>query len=408
MIHRSFYDSLCLNAEGASGAALPAPADQTAGHPVETAAADAGLDTSSEPQDEPSLDEQLDAIWDEAHGEPARDANGRFKSRTKDTAEGSDADGGEELSGEELAGDDVTDHPDEKSVSDTTSATDDMPNSWSKDMAEEWKSLTPAMRSYIAKRETETQQALSRAGRAVNIVKNAEPVLNAVAPFTKYLNQVSQHMGKPPEQLISDVLRFENTLRTAPDNETKLTVLKDIIAEYGVDVSSLIGADADVALRGRPDIDITRHPDFVEMRRKLHQIETMTIGERQQQLQAQAEEMDAAIHTAATDTANFPHFEKVRAVMAGLIQAMPDDPSVPVKDLIKRAYDAACRADPDIFERIQKDQQEKVRLEQQRQQRERAARAQRAAAPNVKTTTPSPSKRTMDQDMEAIASKYYK
>lgn len=372
-----------------------------------------GTDNTTQTDPEPSLEEQLDSIWDEAHGVKDRDERGRFKSRNADTLEGADGDHeGDEFSDDEGDlgdGDPNDDQPGEEGEDQTSQdATDDMPNSWSKDKAEVWKSLTPEARDYVRQRETEAQQALSRAGRAVNIVKNAQPVLEAIAPFNKYLHQVGQAVGKAPAQLVHDVLRFENTLRTAPDNETKLNVIKDIVAEYGVDVSSLIGADASEAIRQNAAQDIERHPVVVQMRRQIQQLSQMTIGERQQQMQAQVEEIDTAIQTAAADTQTFPYFNKVRAEMAALIGAMPDDPNMPVGEMVKRAYEAACRANPEIFQSIQRDQQRKMTEEQRRLQQQRAQRARQASAPNVRTTTPSPSKLTMEQDLERTASKYYK
>lgn len=408
-----------IEGAGMGGGDFSAPADQTAGqsgsgdNAVGATDNSAGADTNNTPDDDdppPSIDEQLDSIWDEAHGVRDRDERGRFKGRNQDTQ------GDDDGLGDDNQDDGLNDHsesdddqPGEEGEDQTPDgATDDMPNSWSKDKAEVWKSLTPEAKDYVRQRETEAQQALSRAGRAVNIVKNAQPVLEAIAPFNRYLNQVGQSLGKPPAQLVHDVLRFENTLRTAPDNETKLEVIKDIVAEYGVDVSSLIGAEASEALRQSAAQDIERHPVVVQMRRQLQQLSQMTIGERQQQMQMQVEEIDTAINTASADTQNFPHFNKVRAEMAALIGAMPDDGRMSVGEMVKRAYDAACRANPDIFQRIQSDQQRKIQEEQRRTQQQRAQRARQASAPNVRTTTPSPSKLTMDQELERMASKHYK
>lgn len=408
---------LCMTAiprdvEGAGmGGADTAPIDNAPS--ADTGAADTGADTNNtQDNDEaPSLDEQLDSIWDEAHGVQQRDAQGRFRSRNED-AQAEDDDG----LGDDIQDDGLNEHPEddedqpgeEGEGRTPEGATDDMPNSWSKDKAEVWKSLTPEAKDYVRQRETEAQQALSRAGRAVNIVKNAQPVLEAIAPFNKYLNQVGHSLGKHPAQLVHDVLRFENTLRTAPDNDTKLEVIKDIVAEYGVDVSSLIGAEASEALRQNAALDIERHPVVVQMRRQLQQLSQMTIGERQQQMRAQVEEIDTAINTAAADTRNFPHFNRVRAEMAALIGAMPDDGRIPVSEMVKRAYDAACRANPEIFQRIQSDQQRKMTEEQRKAQQQRAQRARQASATNVRTTTPSPSKLTMDQELDRLASKHYK
>lgn len=398
-----------IEGDGMGGGIDTTPVDTST--PADTTDTQQETNTDTTQTDpEPSLDDQLDSIWDEAHGVKERDERGRFKSRNQDTSdEGDDAEGEFQDDGLNEHPEDEDDQPGEEGEDQTPDgATDDMPNSWSKDKAEVWKSLTPEAKDYVRQRETEAQQALSRAGRAVNIVKNAQPVLDAVAPFTRYLNQVGQSLGKHPAQLVHDVLRFENTLRTAPDNETKLEVIKDIVAEYGVDVSSLIGAEASEALRQSAAQDIERHPVVVQMRRQIQQLSQMTIGERQQQYQAQVQEIDTAISSAAADTQNFPHFNKVRNEMAALIGAMPDDGRMSVGEMVKRAYDAACRANPEIFQRIQSDQQRKMTEEQRRQQQQRAQRARQASAPNVRTTTPSPSKLTMDQELERMASKHYK
>lgn len=405
MLLKFLSSTALFNAEMGGGADVPVQADT--GMPMdqvtqENAHREPELPQAELPQDKPAdtpkptLEEDLDKIWDESQ-KPAderddgRDAQGRFKSKEQSQ------------DGDEPPGD--NDQPAENGEqSDPNEVTDDMPHSWSKDKADVWKALPPEARAIVAERETAMTQALSRAGRAVNTLKNVAPVLEAVEPFREYLTEVGRHVGKPPAQLIHDVLRFENTLRTAPDNDTKLGVIADIIAEYGVDLTPVFGRDGHEAVVGRqPATD----PRVEQLARQVHEL---TAAQRAQAQEAQAAldaDLGTAIQSVESNTREFPHYATVKRAMAAIIPQI-EDTGQPTIELLKEAYRIACHVHPDVSKRIQQDQQRRTEQDVRQTIQTRTQRSQKAASANVRSGVPSIPKRSRDEDLEAVASKHYR
>lgn len=396
--------------EGGAPAAAPAAG---------AAPAEPGISTGREPAKEepgaaPPLEDQLSKIWDDSH--TPRDDRGRFASRNPAPADGDEPgdEGGDdtEFTDDSDAPVDDADKPAEGEDNDRPAGeesddgakepTVDMPRSWSKDDAEVWNSIPPAAQQRIAAREMEMTQAISRMGRVVHAHKQAEPVLRAVEPFQQYLGQVGAHLGKHPAQLINDTLRFEHTLRTAPNNDVKLQVIKDIVAEYGVDVSPLIGAEAAAKIHER-----AFDPRVDALARQVHELTEGQRAERQAQLEADQATMERHIDSMAADAKQYPYFNQVRGLMAALLQANEDDGTRSYPDLLKDAYERACYADPAIRERILRDQRKREDEERQNKARQKTDAARKAAAVNVRSGTPSQPKRTMDDDISAVADRLY-
>lgn len=403
---RSLFPQPCYMSEDGGGIQAPAASapssegstDTGTSAPTDTAVS---VDVGGEPDAKPpSLEEQLDSIWDKSH--TPRDEAGRFKS-TK-PVEGEEPPGDTELPAE---GRETTeDQPADEGTTDPNEATVPMPQSWSKDKAEVWSSLTPAAREIIAARETEVTQALSRAGRAVNTLKNVTPLLEAVEPYRDYLHQVGQHVGKAPTQLVNDVLRFEHTLRTAPTNDKKIEVLSDIIHEYGIDVTSLIGPDAARAIGQRQPA--AQDPRVDQLAGQVQQLTQHLTAQQRAQAEAAEAEVQDAIGKFSADAKSYPHFQTVRQLMGQIMSTEPDDPSKSYLDLMKDAYEKAIYAHPVTREAALAERDAKQRREQQTKAAQRGSQAQRAASANVRSGVASTPKRTMDDDLGAIADKHYR
>lgn len=396
-----------------AGASAPA-----AGTPDAQAGSDGGASPSEAPKTEtpsdpaPSLDDQLAAVWDDAHKDPAdtpRDERGRFLS-TKPKVEGETPPDGEQAN--TLAGDPPAEGTDDGQPTDPQQPTDlpteppaDLPQSWPKDKAALWASLPPDAKDYLGKRETEVRQVLSRVGNEVAAFRHNKPIIDAVAPFNEYLTQVGQHVGKHPAVLINDVLRFENTLRTAPDNGTKLAVLADIVSEYGIDISPLLGPNAAEALGAAR---VPADPRVDDLARTVqHLTHHLTAEQRAKEAQATHAVQDA-VKAFASDRQAHPHYETVKPLMASILASMDDDGSKTMPQMLKEAYEQACRAHPKVFELIQADQRRKADEERTRQTQQKVASARAASGVNVRSGVPTPVKRTLDDDLAAIAEKHYR
>lgn len=399
MLLKFLSSTRVFNIEDGGGSAVPAQTETQpvdAGNPQENVSVDTSTSENNETPSKPTWEEDLDKIWDDAakpETQAERDERGRFK--TKNPSDDTPAEG--------VDGDD---QPAENGDKDgPIEATDpDMPHSWSKDKADVWNALPPDAKATVLERETAMTQALSRAGRAVNQLRNVQPLLDAVEPFGEYLGQVGQSLGQSPAALVHQVLKFENTLRTAPDNDTKLSVIADICAEYGVDLTPVFGAEGHQAVTQRAPAN---DPRVEQLARQVHEL---TAAQRQQQEERHAA-LDAELGTEITavekNTQEFPHYATVKRYMAAIIPQI-EDVGQPTKELLREAYRIACHAHPDVSQRIQADQRRRAEQEARDRIAGRTQKAKTAASANVRSGVPSIPKRSIGDDLNAIGDKHYR
>lgn len=421
MHSRSFYDAIARNIEDGGGS--PAPADQTAGHssaPAEgSTSPDTGADTSTNDtgNEPPPLQEQLSKIWDNAH--TPRDERGRFQPRNpqdKQEVDDLDDDLDDDLKADAEDGaqnaptdpdDDLDDDlsaGDEKADGSQDATTDKPPQSWSKADQEAWKALPANVKALIHKREADIAQVIGRAGNAVKALKDNQPILQGVEPYKQYLAQREQMTGVPAGKLVNDVLRFAYSFDTAQSNDQKLGILEEIVGSFGIDLSPWIGRDAAEALRGARSSD----PRVEQLTQVVADLQAQ-LQQRSQQEQAQAEQaLVSAIDAFSQNTKDFPYFRHVRNQMGALIGALDPHDDRPVETLLKEAYETACWAHPKVRARLLRDQQRQTQESHLRQVSKKADNARKAAAVNVKGGVPSPSKRSMSDDIRATADKFYR
>lgn len=416
---RSFYETVLRSPEDGGS---PAPAAQTASQPVDTGSSpDASVDTPSDtrPKDTgnepPPLEDQLSKIWDDAHSPVTRDPlTGKFQSKNPKPAEakaddGLDDDLDDDLDGPEgatdpLDGDDDPTAGDEQGDG-PAEATEAMPRSWSKEDAKVWKAMPKEARDVVLRREGQMTQVLSRAGNAVKALKDNEPLIQGAEPFRDYMRQREQHTGVPQARLINDVMRMTYGLDTAPNNEAKLDILNEIVGAFGVDISPWIGRDAAESLRSATP---AHDPRVDQLTKVVNDLAAEREQLRRQQEEQSTAELTTAISSAESNTREFPYFRHVRERMAQEIQLMSEaEAARSVPELLKDAYERACWATPKVRARLMREQGERTTEAQTKQSATRLEKAERASAANVKSGVPSPSKRTMDDDIEATASRLY-
>lgn len=409
MTIRSIYDAILRAPEGEGS---PAPE-------MDTTPADAGGDTGTPPEDTgqepaeegPSLEEQLEQIWDKNKRNVTRDPDtGKFKSLKPPPVDGGDDDENtdpdakpDEAIGDE-DGDDDQPAGDEGDAKPTEAIGDDMPHSWSKDKAEIWKNMSPEARATVLEREKQFAQFSTRAGHAVKTLRQNLPILSGLAPHMDYLADKEAKTGVSAGKLVSDIIDFAKSFDSAQSNDDKLGVLRQIVGAFDIDLSPWIGPEAASALKQGPAKVHDPRVDQVwnvvrELAQKVQQSE-------QSQIQEVQETVEEAISRVASDKKNFPYFEDVRQTMAALMAQYAEDPRDPVA-LLEDLYDQACYANPKVRARILRDQ--RARMEQEHRERvsSKAGKAKHASATNVNSGVPSPSKRTWDEEIEAIADRIY-
>jgi hypothetical protein len=306
----------------------------------------------------PSLDEDLRSIWDKRN--PPRE-NGRFAPRNPT----------------EQAEPPVNENADQSAEAAVEQAkpTIDAPLSWSAEQKAKWASLPPDTQTYVAQRDKEQHDAITRAGQQI---KAFEPIGKVIEQF----GHVFQKNGLQPHEGIARMMAVNEMLETdAP------SAIREIAKAYGVNLQGEAAQDAN------PD-----NPRIAELEARLARQETHLREQQRREQEAESAKLAREIADFAKDKS---HFESVRGMMAGLITA---DPNLSLQD----AYDRAIHADPTIRQSLQADAQKAAEDKRKAEEAERVAKAKKAAGVNVRSSPGQASAaKSMDDDLWAIARKHY-
>lgn len=286
-----------------------------------------GPEIEGQRQEPPSLRELLSQAYDADVAEPAteaqRDERGRFAATEPKEQE-----------------------PDPKPETDAV----ERPEAWSE---AEWTGLNPDVQRAIARREKDHLEALTARAEESN---EATAYKQVIAP---YADRFASH-GLTPHQGIQRLLEWEKSLTANP-----VSALAQLAQLYGVDLGTLTSSTTQQQAPLRdPRVD-------------------QLLAERERdKAAAQAREtaaIDAQIAAFKADSRN-PHFEQVRLVMAGMMQA---DTNLTMRE----AYDRAIWADP----KLRAEQQAKAAKEAETERKAKEAekvKAARQASVSVRDNSP--------------------
>ncbi|KDC22964.1 hypothetical protein AZ20_4212 [Bordetella bronchiseptica E014] len=256
-------------------------------------------------------------------------------------------------------GAETLEEPEPKSESEPAdSEIEDAPQSWRKDVADEYKKLPAEVRAEIQRRENDYHKGIEGYKPAVQF---AQEIGRAIAPFKSNI----ENSGVPVAQAVNHLLLIEDRLRNGDEQAKYQTVLK-IASDYGIDLQK--------AVQTSPD------PRMWQLERQLHE-ERMARDEFQRSIQDRdATAATSEIESFAADPLN-EHFVVVRGDMAQLLQSG-------IATSLQDAYDRAVWARPDL----RKSLVEKERTEAEKRAIEQARKAKaKSAASGVKGSPPSSS-----------------
>jgi hypothetical protein len=306
----------------------------------------------------PSIDEDLRGIWEKNN--PPRE-NGRFAPRNST----------------EQAEPPVTENAAQTAETALEQAKPaiDAPTSWTAEQKAKWASLPPDTQAYIAQRDKESFEAISRAG---NQIKAFEPIGKVIEQFS----HVFQKNGLQPHEGIARMMAVNEMLETSPE-----TAIREIAKAYGVNLS---GTSEQAAT--------PENQRIAELEAKIAKMDSHLTAQQRQQLQAENNALAREIADFAKDK---PHFESVRKVMAGLMTSG-------AAETMQDAYDRAIYADPTIRQSLQVEAQKAAEDKRKADEAKRVSDAKKAAGVNVKSSPGQASKaRTLDDDLRDIARKHY-
>jgi hypothetical protein len=310
----------------------------------------------------PSIDDDLRGIWDKHH-QPRE--NGRFVAKNPTDEPAPEAP--------------VTENADQTAETTLEQANKPAiaaPISWTAEQKAKWASLPPDTQAYIAQRDKESHEAISRAGQQI---KAFEPIGKVIEQY----GHVFAKNGLQPHDGIARMMAVNEMLETNPR-----AAIAEIAKAYGVN------------LQGTSDEQnaTPESPRIAELEARLARQEAHLTAQMRQRQEAEANELAREIADFAKDK---PHFESVRKVMAGLMNSG-------AAETMQDAYDRAIYADPTIRQSLQVEAQTKAEEQRKAEEAKRLSAAKKAAGVNVKSSPGQASTvRSLDDDLWAIARKAY-
>lgn len=212
------------------------------------------------------------------------------------------------------------------------------PNSWSAEMKAKFDTLPPEVRDYVAKRESESHDAISRLGQFASQTK---PIIDTLERH----RHVFEHNGLSYEQGVERLLAVQNLLDRDP-----VTAIQQIAKAYRVDLAKIGAQDDGMNLPPDPEMQGLRD-HIAHLESQLQQVTGHLQGQARHAQQTQHNSMLGLIDAFAR---NNPDFEAVGPeVMANLQVLKSLKPDASPQELLQEAYDRAIWANPETRSRSQ-------------------------------------------------------
>lgn len=376
----SFEASAAEAPAPAIGEALSAPA------PAPASPAAPAPEISRAEQFDQALNADLSKVW--AKNNPPRDPVTKQFVKAGDPAEATDPAAADPAKGAaEAAVKNPADLP-EDAKPEPAKATPpvpaiDAPHSWSAAEKAQWASVPPALQTYIAKREADAHQAITRAGEQH---KQLEQQVKTYEPFEQLITAHKDHFvkhGITPAQSFATLLDVQRRFEANP-----AAGLVQLGLQYGIDLRGVFSGQQQHA-------QIADDP-------RIAQLETRnaTLEKRLAAFESKVTERETAERTAQeadvakviTDFAkDKPYFADVKALMGRFLNPVRDNAGniigPPEASTLDEAYDMAINAKPDIRSRIQEDQRKQDEVKRKAEEAKRADEARKANSVNVKSDT---------------------
>lgn len=339
--------------------------------PVVTESAPAPVVTE---QATPSMEDTMSAVWDKMN--PTRDDGGKFAATTSDKPEGAET-------AAEVKPEENNDQPLDKAPEPAKPAIE-APNSWSAEMKAKFTSLPPDAQEYIAQREREAHAAITQKGEQI---KAFEPIRQTLDQHREVFvkNGVSEAEG------VQRLFAADRFLQEQP-----VEAIQWLANHYGVDLRQFSTGTQ------QPDQSQQPSSEVIQLRRELAEIKnSLTARERSEQ-QAQTATVAQAIEKFASEN---PYFAEVEEELMGLIPVIRSkEPGLNHSEVLKKAYDRAVYANPDVRQRLQADQQKAAEEKRKAEEAEAVRKAKQAGGINQKSvqgTTPTKGA-SMEDTMSAV------
>lgn len=349
----------------------PAPEAKVEAPKTEAKAPDAPLG------DEPATEQQkAEAAHDEAlrkayrESKRERGADGKFAPRDDKPAPDIDAKAAKDSAAKADAKDQKPDEGAEEPAATEKPAAKAIkaPNSWSPDMKAKFETLPPDVREFVAKRESEAHQAISRLGQ---YAKETKPLIDVLERH----RGVFEANNLTYDQGVERLLAVQNLLDRDPR-----AAIQQIAKAYRVDLAEF-GAPSD-GMDLPPDPHVERMQQHIAYLEEQLQQVTGHITSQQQAAEQQRHASYLGLVDQFAQTA--PDFDDVAAEVVANIQALQAaNPNRHPQELLKEAYDRAIWANPKTRAKMQERATKEAEAARMKAAQEAAEKAKAAGRINV-------------------------
>lgn len=202
------------------------------------------------------------------------------------------------------------------------------------DLKAKWAELPPEVRNEFIRLEQTQAKGVQKIAEDANYGRSLKQVIQ---PYEAMLRAE----GASPEKAVASLLNTAYQLRSASPAQ-KQVLFSNLARQYGVDVKGLA--------EGQPQID----PNISRLDQRLSQFEQQQMQQQHAQQQAQEGALMSGIEAFAHSPEN-EHFDSVQDAVVRLVQPFgPGEAITPeaVQERLRKAYDQACWAVPEIRQQI--------------------------------------------------------
>lgn len=321
---------------------------------------DVGADIApSEGSTEPAfdLDSELSKIYRQHN--PDRDEAGRFRG---DTVQ---ADATQET---EVPPDQSPATEQEQAVTPAIPA----PQSWSAEAKAKWATLPPDLQDFVAKRERESHEAITRQGQQIK----------AYEPIQRVLEQhrdVFERNGVTVDDGISRLLAAQQMLENDP-----VAAIGTLAQAYGVDLAQF-GQRTQPSGNLPPEV-AQLHQEIAMLKRQLNDTSTRIATREKAEAETQFQSTQSLIDKFAADKSDWAELEgdilfEINGIKANI--AAGNIEKLPPEVILERAYQRAVRNNPEITAKRAEEERKAKEAKAVEDARKRAEAARKANLVNV-------------------------
>ncbi len=257
------------------------------------------------------------------------------------------------------------------------------PTSWSADVKEKWATLSPDVQAFIAKREKEASDAITRQGQELSTF---EPIKSVIEQHRDIFERNGLEYGDG----LARMLNAERMLERDP-----VAAIGMIAQAYGVNLGQLAGQQ-------QPQDSATSalHQRIAQLENQLNDTSSRIQQREKAEAESQAKSAQSIIEKFSQDKPDWADLENDvlveltginAAIESGLMQALSPDQK------IQKAYDRAQRNNPEAWAKKQEADRKAEEAKKLAEAQKRADEAKRSKVVNI-SSSPASGKQVSSMD----------